>query len=115
MVRTTPVTGYVGEGAPSTRVGTAPWLVDSGGFTFTADTQAPVSRLYLDRDSTTPVETDDTLDILPMRLKDRQSELRVWLSYNGGAESLTDWARTPLRGSVPNGLWGRRRTPPVRG
>lgn len=115
MVRTTPVTGYTGEGAPSTREGTAPWLVDSGGFTFTADTQAPVSRLYLDRDGTTPVETDDTLDILPMRLKDRQSELRVWLSYNGGAESLTDWARTVLRGSVPNGLWGEKADAPGEG
>ncbi|MCF3174591.1 hypothetical protein IPZ61_14820 [Streptomyces sioyaensis] len=116
MVRTTPVTGYVGEGAPSTRrEGSAPWLVDSGGFTFTADTQAPVSRMYLDRESTTPVETDDTLDILPMRLKDRQSELRVWLGYNGGAESLTDWARTVLRGSVPNGLWGEKADAPGEG
>ncbi|GGN54794.1 hypothetical protein GCM10012285_47920 [Streptomyces kronopolitis] len=120
MVRTTPVSGYTGEGAPATRGGTAPWLVDSGGFTFTADTQAPVSRLYLDRDSTTPVETDDTLDILPMRLKDRQSELRVWLAYNGsdggpGAESLADWGRTVLRGSVPNGLWGEQPDAPGEG
>ncbi|GAA2613683.1 hypothetical protein Stube_26560 [Streptomyces tubercidicus] len=112
MVRTTPVTGYTGEGAPALRAGARPWLVDSGGFTFTADTQAPVSRLYLDRDSTTPVETDETLDILPMRLKDRQSELRVWIGYDGGADSLTDWSRTVLRGSVPNGLWGEQADAP---
>jgi hypothetical protein len=112
MVRTTPVTGYVGEGAPATRGATKPWLVDSGGFTFTADTQAPVSAVYLDESGTTPVFTDDGLDILPMRLRDKGSELRVWLTRDGGAETLTDWARTALRGNVPNGLWGERADAP---
>jgi hypothetical protein len=116
MVRTTPVTGYTGEGAPATggvatRSGGKPWLVDSGGFTFTADTQAPVSKLYLGRTDPTPVATGDTVDILPMRVTSRTSELRVWLTYYGsdGAreEILTDWSHTLIRGSVANGLWGK--------
>ncbi|MFF3763935.1 DUF6603 domain-containing protein [Streptomyces sp. NPDC001922] len=115
MVRTTPVTGYTGEGAPPTRGADKPWLVDNGGFTFTADTRAPVSKLYLDRTSTTPVATSDPVDILPMKVTDRASELRVWLTYNGGEDSLSDWARTALRGNVANGLWGERPDAPGEG
>ncbi|MDK1347732.1 hypothetical protein QNO09_31505 [Streptomyces sp. 378] len=107
MVRTTPVAGYAGEGAPATRGAVKPWLVSNGGFTFTADTQAPVSAVYLDQGSTTAVETDDSLvNILPMQARGKGSELRVWLTYNGDEDSLTDWAHTVIRGSVPNGLWG---------
>ncbi|MFJ4528584.1 DUF6603 domain-containing protein [Streptomyces nigrescens] len=113
MVRTTAISGYAGEGtsAPAARSAVKPWLVDSGGFTFTADTQAPVSKVFLDRDSTMPVETDRTVDILPMQVKGRDSELRVWLDYNDGTESLTDWGRTLIRGNVVNGLWGTSRDP----
>ncbi|WP_405843150.1 hypothetical protein OG528_31945 [Streptomyces platensis] len=111
MVRTTPVTGYTGEGAPDTGAAATggaakPWLVDNGGFTFTADTQAPISALYLDRTSTAPVADGDTVNILPMQVRGVTSELRVWLTYNGGDETLADWARTLMRGSVANGLWG---------
>ncbi|MFE3991474.1 DUF6603 domain-containing protein [Streptomyces goshikiensis] len=108
MVRTTPVAGYTGEGAPATRGDVKPWLVSNGGFTFTADTQAPVSRVYLDQSSTTPVATGDAVDILPMHMRGKGSELRIWLSYNGQAATMTPWGRAVLRGSVPNGLWGQR-------
>lgn len=108
MVRTVPVSGYTGESTPEVgaRSATKPWLVDSGGFTFTADTQAPVSKLYLDRDSTEPQATAQAVDILPMRVRGRESELRVWLDYNNTTESLADWGCTLIRGSVVNGLWG---------
>lgn len=108
MVRTTAIAGYTGEGAPATRGDLKPWLVSNGGFTFTADTQAPVSKVYLDRSSTTPVATDSAVDILPMHVRGKGSELRVWLTYNGQAASLTPWGRAVLRGNVPNGLWGRQ-------
>ncbi|MFI9274879.1 DUF6603 domain-containing protein [Kitasatospora sp. NPDC052896] len=108
MVRTVPEAGYAGEGAhaPGVRSGAKPWLVDSGGFTFTADTQAPVSALYLDRDSTTPVDTGEKVNILPMHVTGKDSELRVWLDYNNSTERLTDWGRTLIRGNVVNALWG---------
>ncbi|MEU9472200.1 DUF6603 domain-containing protein [Streptomyces avermitilis] len=109
MVRTTAVAGYTGEGAPSTGLndgGVKVWLVNSGGFTFTADTQGPVSAVYLDKTGTTPVATDSPVNILPMHVQNRQSHLRVWLTYNDGEETLTDWSPTVIRGNVPNGLWG---------
>ncbi|MFI9319266.1 DUF6603 domain-containing protein [Kitasatospora aureofaciens] len=108
MVRTLPVSGYTGESVPGAAAasGAKPWLVDSGGFTFTADTQAPVSALYLDEDSTSPVEAGQVLDILPMQARGLASELRVWLDYSGGAERLGEWGRTPIRGNVVNALWG---------
>ncbi|MFF0625138.1 DUF6603 domain-containing protein [Streptomyces sp. NPDC004296] len=108
MVRTVPVAGYTGESAPDpgVRGGAKPWLVDSGGFTFTADTQAPVSKLYLNRDSTTPVDTGEKVNILPMHVTGKESELRVWLDYNNSTENLTDWGRTLIRGNVVNALWG---------
>ncbi|MEU1376886.1 DUF6603 domain-containing protein [Streptomyces triculaminicus] len=108
MVRTLPVSGYTGESVPDATAGSGvkPWLVDSGGFTFTADTQAPVSKLYLDRDSTSPVDSGAAVDILPMHLTGKESELRVWLDYNDGAESLLKWGRTLTRGNVVNALWG---------
>ncbi|MEV4443145.1 DUF6603 domain-containing protein [Streptomyces sp. NPDC049577] len=108
MVRTVPNAGYAGEGAAATPGAVKPWLADNGGFTFTADTQAPVSKLFLDRTSTTPVDTGDRLDILPMRTRDRDSELRVWLTRDGQDVTLADWGRSVLRGTVPNALWGER-------
>lgn len=112
MVRTTPVAGYTGEGAPPTRGAVKPWLVSNGGFTFTADTQAPVSKVFLDQNSTTPVSTDTPVDILPMHLRDKGSELRIWLTYNGEPATLTSWGRAALRGNVPNGLWGEQADAP---
>ncbi|MEW1675431.1 DUF6603 domain-containing protein [Streptomyces noursei] len=108
MVRTLPVAGYTGESAPAPgiRSGAKTWLVDSGGFTFTADTQAPVSKLYLDQGSTTPVESGESVDILPMQVTGKESELRVWLDYNDSTENLRLWGRTLIRGKVVNGLWG---------
>ncbi|MGW0312610.1 DUF6603 domain-containing protein [Streptomyces flavidovirens] len=108
MVRTTAIAGYTGEGAPPTRGAVKPWLVSNGGFTFTADTQAPVSKVFLDQGSTTPVATDAPVDILPMHVRGKGSELRIWLTYNGQARSLMPWGRAALRGNVPNGLWGQR-------
>ncbi|MER6401724.1 DUF6603 domain-containing protein [Kitasatospora sp. NPDC001603] len=107
MVRTTAIAGYTGEGAPPTRGAVKPWLVSNGGLTFTADTQAPVSKVYLDQSSTTPVTTDSTVDILPMHVRGKGSELRIWLTYNGQASTMTPWGRAVLRGNVPNGLWGQ--------
>ncbi|MEZ0026505.1 hypothetical protein P3T36_003034 [Kitasatospora sp. MAP12-15] len=114
MVSTTAIAGYEGEGAPATRGAIKPWLVSNGGFTFTADTQAPVSKVFLDQGSTTPVATDSTLlDILPMHLRGKGSELRVWLTLNGNAPyTLMPWGRAILRGNVPNGLWGQRADAP---
>lgn len=117
MVRTTavagytgegaPTTDYVGEGAPSTRSAIKPWLVSNGGFTFTADTQAPVSKVYLNQgDDTIEAATDHPVDILPMHARGKGSELRIWLTYNGLPATLTPWGRAVLRGNVPNGLWG---------
>ncbi|MEU2288987.1 DUF6603 domain-containing protein [Streptomyces sp. NPDC013178] len=106
MVRTTAIAGYTGEGAPPTRGAVKPWLVSNGGFTFTADTQAPVSHVFLDQDSTTPVATDHPVDILPMHARGKGSELRIWLTYNGRPATLMPWGRAVLRGNVPNGLWG---------
>ncbi|MEV7121242.1 DUF6603 domain-containing protein [Kitasatospora griseola] len=109
MVRILPQAGYAGESTPEigARGGTVkPWLVDSGGFTFTADTQAPVSRLYLDEGGSAPVDSGESVNILPMHLTGKESELRVWLDYNDGSEPLQDWGRTLIRGSVVNGLWG---------
>ncbi|MFC8450270.1 DUF6603 domain-containing protein [Kitasatospora sp. NPDC057223] len=108
MVRTTAIAGYAGEGAPATRGAVKPWLVSNGGFTFTADTQAPVSRVFLDHGSTTPIATDSAVDILPMHVRGKGSELRVWLTYNGQAATMTPWGRAMLRGNVPNGLWGQQ-------
>ena len=117
MVRTTAIAGYTGEGAPATRGAVKPWLVSNGGFTFTADTQAPVSRVYLNQGSdTVEVPTDGTgLDILPMHLRGKGSELRVWLTLNGSAYTLTPWGRAVLRGNVPNGLWGQQADAPNEG
>ncbi|MDX3696423.1 hypothetical protein PV726_40230 [Streptomyces europaeiscabiei] len=108
MVRTTAIAGYTGEGAPATRGDVKPWLVSSGGFTFTADTRAPVSKVYLDQGSTTAVATDRTVDILPMHLQCKASELRVRLTLNGSPYTLTRWGRAILYGNVPNGLWGQQ-------
>ncbi|MFF3313178.1 DUF6603 domain-containing protein [Streptomyces sp. NPDC002952] len=114
MVRTTAIAGYTGEGAPPTRGAIKPWLVSNGGFTFTADTQAPVSKVYLNQGGdTAEVATDDCgVDILPMHLRGKGSELRVWLTYNGDPYTLTPkdrpWGRAVLRGNVPNGLWGQQ-------
>ncbi|MFD5435692.1 DUF6603 domain-containing protein [Kitasatospora sp. NPDC127067] len=112
MVRTTAIAGYTGEGSPATRGGVKPWLVSNGGFTFTADTQAPVSTVYLNQGGdTVEVASDKALDILPMHLRGRGSELRVWLSFNGAPYTLTPrdrpWGRAVLLGNVPNGLWGQ--------
>ncbi|OEJ30032.1 DUF6603 domain-containing protein [Streptomyces subrutilus] len=52
MVRTTAIAGYTGEGAPATRSAVKPWLVSNGGFTFTADSQAPLSKIYLNQAAT---------------------------------------------------------------
>ncbi|MDH6117864.1 hypothetical protein ABH930_005279 [Kitasatospora sp. GAS204A] len=113
MVRTTPIAGYEGESAPATPGGIKPWLAGNGGFTFTADTQAPVSRVFLDQGSTTPVATDSTVDILPMHVRGKGSELRVWVTLNGAATySLARWGRAILRGNVPNGLWGQQADAP---
>ncbi|MFI6448744.1 DUF6603 domain-containing protein [Kitasatospora sp. NPDC050543] len=114
MVRTTPIAGYTGEGAPPTRGAVKPWLVSNGGFTFTADTQAPVSKVYLNQGGDTiEVATDGAgVDILPMHLRGKGSELRVWLTYNGQASKLTPWGRAVLRGNVPNGLWGQQADAP---
>ncbi|CQR59532.1 Transcriptional Activator SRCAP-Like Protein [Streptomyces leeuwenhoekii] len=112
MVRTTAIAGYTGEGAPATRGAVKPWLVSSGGFTFTADTQAPVSRVFLDQNDSTPVATGSAVDILPMHVRGKGSELRVWLTYNGQAATLTRWGRAVLRGNVPNGLWGEQADAP---
>ncbi|MEU9402800.1 DUF6603 domain-containing protein [Streptomyces sp. NPDC048242] len=107
MVRTTAVAGYTGEGAAPTRGATKPWLVSSGGFTFTSDTQAPVSKIFLDKTSTAPVATDSPVDILPMDLTGRTSELRIELTRDDREDSIADWGRSQIRGNVPNGLWGR--------
>lgn len=113
MVRTTPIAGYTGEGAPATRGEVKPWLVSNGGFTFTADTQAPVSKVYLNQGSdTVEVASDTAVDILPMHLQGKGSELRIWLTYNGEAATLTPWGRAILRGNVPNGLWGQKADAP---
>ncbi|OKJ21773.1 hypothetical protein AMK21_10170 [Streptomyces sp. CB00316] len=109
MVRTTAIAGYAGEGAPATRGAVKPWLVSNGGFTFTADTQAPVSKVYLNQGSDTiEATTGDAVDILPMHLLGKGSELRVWLTYNAKPAALASWGRTILHGNVPNGLWGQR-------
>ncbi|GAA2156901.1 hypothetical protein GCM10009760_58400 [Kitasatospora kazusensis] len=110
MVRTTAIAGYTGEGAPATRGAIKPWLVSSGGFTFTADTQAPVSKVYLNQGSDTlEAATDEQqVDILPMHLRGKGSELRVWLTRDGQAATLGPWGRAVLRGNVPNGLWGQQ-------
>ncbi|WP_308686821.1 DUF6603 domain-containing protein [Streptomyces glebosus] len=52
IIRTVPGPGYAGESTLDAAADsdTKPWLVNSGGFTFTTDTRAPVSTLYLDRD-----------------------------------------------------------------
>lgn len=76
-VRTIAGAGYTGEGAPPTRTAAKPWLVDNGGFTFTADSQVPVSQLFLDQGTSTPVATDEGVDILPMRKTGQVSEMRV--------------------------------------
>ncbi|MEV0416087.1 DUF6603 domain-containing protein [Streptomyces sp. NPDC050448] len=116
MVRTTAIAGYTGEGAPiagysadGTPSAVKPWLVSNGGFTFTADTQAPVSKVYLNQDSDSiEVATDTTVDILPMHARGKGSELRIWLAYNGRPATLAPWGRAVLRGNVPNGLWGQQ-------
>lgn len=109
MVRTTAIAGYTGEGAPATRGAVKPWLVSNGGFTFTADTQAPVSKVYLNQGGdTVEVATDTAVDILPMHLRGKGSELRVRLALNGHPHTLTPWGHAILRGNVPNGLWGRQ-------
>ncbi|MFF7726685.1 DUF6603 domain-containing protein [Streptomyces sp. NPDC008001] len=108
MVRTVANAGYAGDGAPAEPGAVKPWLAGNGGLTFTADTQAPVGKLFLDRTGTEPVAAGDTLDILPMRLRDRDSELRVWLTRDGQDVSLADWGRSVVRGNVANGLWGER-------
>ncbi|MFF4427206.1 DUF6603 domain-containing protein [Streptomyces sp. NPDC001549] len=109
MVRTTAIAGYAGEGAPATRGDVKPWLVSNGGFTFTADTQAPVSKAYLNQGAdTVEAATGTAVDILPMHLRGKGSELRIWLTYNGQAATLAPWGRAALRGNVPNGLWGQQ-------
>ncbi|WP_251016010.1 DUF6603 domain-containing protein [Streptomyces sp. ISL-99] len=111
MVRTTAVAGYTGEGAPATRDAVKPWLVSNGGFTFTADTQAPVSKVFLG-DSDIPVATDSPVDVLPMHTRGKGSELRVRLTLGSGAVDLGAWGRAVLRGNVPNGLWGEQADAP---
>ncbi|MGX1761633.1 DUF6603 domain-containing protein [Streptomyces lydicus] len=107
MVRTTAIAGYAGEGAPATRGDVKPWLVSSGGFTFTADTQAPVSKVCLNQGADTVEAASDTaVDILPMHVRGKGSELRIWLTYNGRPGALGPWGRSVQRGNVPNGLWG---------
>ncbi|MEE1754431.1 DUF6603 domain-containing protein [Streptomyces sp. SP18CS02] len=113
MVRTTPIAGYEGEGVPPTRGAVKPWLVSNGGCTFTADTQAPVSTVYLNQGGdTVEAATGDAVDILPMHARGKGSELRIWLTYNGKAGTLTPWGRAVLRGNVPNGLWGQKADAP---
>ncbi|MFE1788634.1 DUF6603 domain-containing protein [Streptomyces sp. NPDC059525] len=113
MVRSTPIAGYEGEGAPATRGAVKPWLVNNGGFTFTADTQAPVSTVYLNQgDDTVEVASGTTVDVLPMHERSKGSELRIQLTYNGQAATMTPWGRAVLRGNVPNGLWGERADAP---
>ncbi|MFG2402525.1 DUF6603 domain-containing protein [Streptomyces lydicus] len=113
MVRTTAIAGYTGEGAPATRGAVKPWLVSNGGFTFTADTQAPVSKVYLNQGGdSVEVASGTTVDILPMHVRGRGSELRIRLTYNGQAATLSPWGRTVLRGNVPNGLWGEEADAP---
>ncbi|MFD5547383.1 DUF6603 domain-containing protein [Streptomyces goshikiensis] len=109
MVRTTAVAGYTGEGAPAIRGDVKPWLVSNGGFTFTADTRAPVSKVYLNQGTdTVEAATDTVVDILPMHVRGKGSELRIWLTYNGLPGALGPWGRSVQRGNVPNGLWGQR-------
>ncbi len=109
MVRTTAIAGYTGEGTPATRGDVKPWLVSNGGFTFTADTQAPVSKVYLNQGAdTVEAASGTTVDILPMHVRGKGSELRIWLTYNGQAATLARWGRSVQRGNVPNGLWGQK-------
>ncbi|MEU3904035.1 DUF6603 domain-containing protein [Streptomyces goshikiensis] len=109
MVRTTAIAGYEGEGAPDEAGGIKPWLASSGGLTFTADTQAPLSKIHLNQGADTVEAADGTaVDILPMHLRGKDSELRIQLTYNGQPASLTEWGRAVLKGNVPNGLWGQR-------
>ncbi|MFF4174208.1 DUF6603 domain-containing protein [Streptomyces sp. NPDC001744] len=109
MVRTTAIAGYTGEGAPATRGAVKPWLVSNGGFTFTADTQAPVSKVYLNQGTdTVEAASDSAVDILPMHVRGKGSELRIWLTYNGQPATLAPWGRSAQYGNVPNGLWGQQ-------
>ncbi|OPC77911.1 hypothetical protein B4N89_37315 [Embleya scabrispora] len=108
MVRSTAGPGLIGEGpAPATRSGRKPWIVDNAGFRFTADTQVPVTKVYLGKTGTVDVAGGGPIDILPMGLRDRQSELRVWITFNGDdAYDLMRWGRKILRGPVPRARWG---------
>ncbi|WP_344331963.1 DUF6603 domain-containing protein, partial [Kitasatospora putterlickiae] len=115
MVRTRAIAGYLGEGAPETRGAVKPWLAGNGGLTFTADTQAPVSEVFLDEGATAPVATDGPVDVLPMHARGKGSELRVRLTFNGKPATLAPWGRAVLRGNVPNGLWGREADAPNHG
>ncbi|MFE5326045.1 DUF6603 domain-containing protein [Embleya sp. NPDC056575] len=108
MVRSTAGAGLIGETpAGTTRSERKPWIVDNAGFRFTADTQVPVSKVYLSRTGTEDVAGGPPIDILPMALKDRQSELRVWVTFNGDdTYDLMEWGRGILRGPVPRARWG---------
>jgi hypothetical protein len=113
MVRTIPIAGYAGEGAPATRGAVKPWLVSNGGFTFTADTQAPISKVYLNQGGdSVEVASGTVVDVLPMHERGKDSELRVWLTHNDRDMTLTPWGCAVLRGNVPNGLWGQRADAP---
>ncbi|MFE3776168.1 DUF6603 domain-containing protein [Streptomyces sp. NPDC059122] len=109
MVRTMAGSGLLGEEPSAPRSEGKAWLVDNAGFQFTADSQAPVNKLFLNRTSTTPVATaDDQINILPMQETGRDSELRVWLEYNANQdEDLMEWGHEAVRGNVAKSLWGR--------
>lgn len=81
------------------------WEVSSNGFSFSTDSNVPVSRLYLGTQDH-PAESGDAVDIRPMRRQGLTSKQQVSLTRGESDVDLTGWPCARSTATVPAELWG---------
>ncbi|WP_323178866.1 DUF6603 domain-containing protein [Streptomyces sp. NBC_00568] len=82
------------------------WQVSSAGFAFSTDSAVPVTELYVNTATGSPVERGSKLDIRPMAKTGLTSVQCVSLSKDGESFDISDWGHAPSRAAVPQALWG---------
>ncbi|MET9520251.1 DUF6603 domain-containing protein [Streptomyces sp. NPDC002994] len=109
VVRVLPGHGLLSDRPPradGTRGDDDAWQVSSAGFTFSTDSAVPVSELYVNTGTGSPVETGSTLNIRPMRRTGLTSVQRVSLTKDGEGVDISNWGRSRSTAAVPQALWG---------
>ena len=110
VVRVLPGAGLLSDRPPQvgdgSRSDAEAWQVSSAGFTFSTDSAVPVSELYLNAGTGSPVERGSELNIRPMRKTGLTSVQRVSLTGENGSIDINGWSRTRTTAAVPQAMWG---------